>query len=57
MLQAEVARGDHVCLEKSAEPATTAQMYAVQISARFAEPHPLIELCDGCDDREGSGAW
>ena len=45
MLQAEFARGDHICLEKSVEPEMAAKIWAVQFFDRFPKPLLLVDIC------------
>ena len=45
MLQAKLARGDQVCLEKSVELEMAAEICAVEFFDRFAKPLPLVDIC------------
>lgn len=45
MLQAEFARGDQICPEKSVEPEMGAEMCAVQFFDQFAKPLSRVDIC------------
>ena len=45
MLQAEFARGDQTCLEKSVELEMAAEIRTVQFFDRFPKPLPLVDIC------------
>ena len=47
MLQAEFARGDQICPEKSVELEMAAEMCAVQFFDQFAKPLSRVDICGG----------
>ena len=45
MLQAEFARGDQICLERSVVPEMAAEIRAVQFFDWFPKPLLLVDIC------------
>ena len=45
MLQAELARGDQICLENSVEAEMAAEIRAVQFFDWFPNRLPLVDTC------------